>query len=71
MIKQFDFPKLECLVCGDIIFSKQGGDFVSCKCGACHMGRDRWMPERVRAIGDPERYKVIKDENGIHTNMAL
>jgi hypothetical protein len=70
MIKQFDFPKLECLVCGDIIFSKQGGNFVSCKCGATHMDRDRWMPERIRFCGDSEKYRVI-DENSIHTNMAL
>lgn len=63
----FQTIKLKCKNCEDVISSKRGGDFVTCKCfkneednKGIFMDRDRWMPERYRIGGD--NYEVIEGE---------
>ena len=73
MIKQFEYPKLRCKSCEDIIYSKQGGDWVSCSCWAdeignkgVYMDRDRWKPERFRiGFSAREDFDLI-EERGIN-----
>lgn len=61
--------KLKCKNCGDIICSKHGGDWVSCKCfeniagnKGIFMDRDRWDPESYR-IGNYDGAEFLDDNS--------
>jgi hypothetical protein len=67
MIKRFEYPKLQCKSCKDIIWSKHGGQWVSCSClgkedKGCYMDRDRWFPERYRVGGNEDDYILIEEK---------
>lgn len=46
--------KARCRKCEDIMVSKHGGDFVSCKCGASYIDQERWSGLYVGLGGDAE-----------------
>lgn len=63
--------RASCFLCRDEMVSKDGGHFVSCRCGESYIDRDRWFPdERYRVGGDAVglEWIVQKDENTtVHT----
>lgn len=46
--------KGRCTNCQDIIISKHGGDFVSCKCGKSFIDQERWGGLYIRMGGKCE-----------------
>ena len=50
--------KVECNKCGDIIWSRYGGEFRTCKCGAISVDS---TPYYTRYIGNREDIKLKND----------
>lgn len=46
--------KVECVQCGDVIWSRYSGEFRTCKCGAIAIDS---TPHYTRYIGNPGDFK--------------
>jgi len=50
--------KVKCLNCGDVIFSRTYGQFVSCKCNKVAVDETSYY---IRILGD--KYEIVEEVN--------
>jgi len=58
-LKPWQF-KRECKKCGDTIWSKQEGEYVSCSCGAIAVDQTKYYE---RLIGNAEDFFSMEESN--------
>lgn len=60
---EFNPPKHKCKKCGDVIYSRRPGEFVSCSCGAISVDQTHYYS---RYIGNREDFESVDDNNSIN-----